>query len=65
MYMFVLSFVASAELKILFVTGFCICSFFCQKFMVGLNFANDQEANHFGNAVDTKIRERTEKRICT
>ena len=33
-----------------------------QKFMVGLNFADEQEANHFGNAVETKINERVEKK---
>ena len=30
--------------------------------MVGLNFANEQEAERFGNAVETKINERVEKK---
>ena len=30
--------------------------------MVGLNFANEQEAERFGNAVETKINERMEKK---
>ena len=30
--------------------------------MVGLNFANEQEAEKFGNAVETKINERVEKK---
>ena len=50
--------------------GCCVCiwlhplSLSCslQKFMVGLNFADEQEAEHFGNAVETKINERVEKK---
>ena len=36
--------------------------FLLQKFMVGLNFANEHEAEKFGNAVETKIHERVEKK---
>ena len=39
----------------------CVC-FLLQKFMVGLNFADEQEAERFGNAVETKIHERVEKK---
>lgn len=40
----------------------CVCVFLLQKFMVGLNFADEQEAERFGNAVETKIHERVEKK---
>lgn len=45
---------------VLKVTNNVLC--LCQKFMVGLNFANEQEAERFGNAVETKINERMEKK---
>lgn len=40
----------------------CVYVFLLQKFMIGLNFADEQEAERFGNAVETKIHERVEKK---
>lgn len=35
----------------------------CQKFMVGLNFATEKEANQFGTAVASKLEERNVRRM--
>ena len=43
-----------------FVLTVCVSS--SQKFMVGLNFANEREATQFFKAVDAKVNERQEKR---
>ena len=39
-----------------------VCVSSSQKFMVGLNFANEREATQFSKAVDAKVNERQEKR---
>lgn len=36
-------------------------SVYCQKFTVGLNFASEQEADKFHQAVETKVQEKQEK----
>lgn len=58
-YMYILLTIIDGIVLVIMINVLCVV---CQKFMVGLNFANEQEAERFGNAVETKINERQEKK---